>query len=152
MKHSYPLATFYLVIAICSYFLGYTPLLVTAWITLLSTITYWYYARDKAAAIAGKWRVPENTLHLLSLCGGWPGGLIARHKLRHKTKKNNFRIVFWLTVIANIAVFSWLHTPNGNNLVRIGVSQIENSALNHLHTPQVINTVLRLTHYRNPVF
>ena len=33
--------------------------------------------------------------------GGWPGALIAQEKLRHKTRKQSFRIVFGLTVLFN---------------------------------------------------
>ena len=48
--------------------------------------------------------MPESTLHLLDLACGWPGGLAARHLLRHKTRKQPFRAVFWLTVVANCAL------------------------------------------------
>ncbi|HBH72150.1 MAG TPA: hypothetical protein DDY43_01605 [Synechococcales bacterium UBA10510] len=43
----------------------------------------------------------QPQLHLLALLGGWPGGLIARHKLRHKTIKQPFRFIFWCTVVLN---------------------------------------------------
>ncbi len=65
---------------------------------LISLITYATYAWDKAKAQRGGWRIPETTLHLLDLCGGWPGGLLARHQFRHKTAKLSFRITFWLIV------------------------------------------------------
>lgn len=43
----------------------------------------------------------ESKLHLVALLGGWPGGFIARHKLRHKTIKQPFRFIFWCTVVLN---------------------------------------------------
>jgi len=71
------------------------------------------YALDKSAAKKGAWRTQESTLHLLSLAGGWPGALIAQQKLRHKSKKQSFRFVFWVTVIMNCSAFFWLFTPTG---------------------------------------
>jgi uncharacterized membrane protein YsdA (DUF1294 family) len=79
---------------------------------LLSIVTFVAYAADKAAARRGARRVPESTLHALSLLGGWPGALVAMRVLRHKTRKQPFRSVFWATVFVNclalIAAFGWL--------------------------------------------
>lgn len=38
---------------------------------MFSLLTYLAYAKDKLAAQKGTWRVPEKTLHLLSLFFGW---------------------------------------------------------------------------------
>ncbi|MEM9291040.1 MAG: cold shock and DUF1294 domain-containing protein [Acidobacteriota bacterium] len=74
----------------------------------LSLVTFVAYAIDKSAAQEGGWRTPEQTLHLLALAGGWPGALLAQTLLRHKTRKQPFRIVFWLTVVIHcLAVGSW---------------------------------------------
>ena len=70
---------------------------------LMSVVTYAVYALDKSAARRGRPRVPERKLHLLALLGGWPGALIAQQRLRHKTRKTTFQIVFWLTVLLNLA-------------------------------------------------
>jgi len=75
-----------------------------SWLVLYygaSIITYGVYARDKTAAQNADRRVPESTLHLMSLVGGWPGALIAQALLRHKTRKTSFQIGYWLTVIVN---------------------------------------------------
>ncbi|MGB2047801.1 MAG: DUF1294 domain-containing protein, partial [Psychrobacter celer] len=61
------------------------------------------YAKDKAAAQNGDWRTPESTLHILSALGGWVGALVAQTYLRHKSQKPEFRIVYYLTVIINLA-------------------------------------------------
>lgn len=82
-----------------------------AWYVAASVITFLMYAIDKSAARRGAWRTPERTLHLLALAGGWPGELLAQQLLRHKTSKAGFRVVFWTTVILNIAGFVWLYTP-----------------------------------------
>ena len=78
-----------------------------------SSVTFAVYALDKSAARKGAWRKSENTLHLLALAGGWPGALIAQSRLRHKSKKQSFQVVFWATVVLNCAAFVWLFTPEG---------------------------------------
>jgi len=79
----------------------------------VSLITFILYAIDKSAAQNDSWRTSESTLHLLSLAGGWPGAIIAQQTLRHKSKKQPFRAVFWVTVVLNIWGLIWLHTTEG---------------------------------------
>lgn len=81
--------------------------------TFVSFITFVIYAIDKSAAKKGRWRTKERTLHLLSLFGGWPGAILAQRLFRHKTKKRDFRAVFWLTVIINIALLYGLMLSSG---------------------------------------
>ncbi|QSX40143.1 cold shock and DUF1294 domain-containing protein [Shewanella cyperi] len=61
---------------------------------LLSLLAYAVYAKDKSAALAGDWRISEGHLLLWALLGGWPGALIARHHLSHKSRKLSFRLAF----------------------------------------------------------
>jgi len=103
----------FLLIVGISTFLGKVNILVFPLYMVASLLTFLIYAMDKSAAKRGGWRTKESTLHMLSLIGGWPGAAIAQQKLRHKSKKESFRIVFWFTVAINIGVFTWLHTPNG---------------------------------------
>ena len=77
--------------------------LVVGWYIALGIITYAMYAKDKAAAQSGDWRTPETTLHLLSALGGWVGAMVAQTYLRHKSQKAEFRLVYYLTVIINMA-------------------------------------------------
>jgi uncharacterized membrane protein YsdA (DUF1294 family)/cold shock CspA family protein len=87
-------------------------------VVVLSVITYSAYSGDKQAAESGRRRTPENTLHLLALIGGWPGAAIAQQRLRHKTAKQSFRSVYWLTVFANCAFVIWLFTSDtGRGLI-----------------------------------
>ncbi len=69
----------------------------------LCLLLYWH---DKRQALAGEWRVPENTLHFVELCGGWPGALIAQQLLRHKTRKLSFLLVLWSIILLHEAF--WL--------------------------------------------
>lgn len=80
-----------------------TTLLLGLYCGLMSLLTYGIYALDKNAARRQRPRVPERLLHLLALLGGWPGALIAQQRLRHKTRKPAFQIVFWLTVLLHLA-------------------------------------------------
>lgn len=80
---------------------------------ILSLTTFTAYGCDKLAARRGSDRISERTLHLLSLCGGWPGALAGQMLFRHKTRKTTFQVCFWLTVLVNSAMlfFSQGHFP-----------------------------------------
>lgn len=83
------------------------------WIALVygisSLITFALYGFDKRRAIGGGSRVPERTLHLGELLGGWPGAFLAQRVFRHKTQKASFRRVFWLIVLLHAAGWgTWL--------------------------------------------
>jgi uncharacterized membrane protein YsdA (DUF1294 family) len=84
-----------------------------AWYLTLSLLTLLVYARDKTAARSGAWRTPENTLHTLALLGGWPGAWFAQRRLRHKSRKQPFQAVFWITVLLNLAALGYLFSPAG---------------------------------------
>lgn len=88
---------------------------VPGWVAALyagaSVVCALVYAIDKSAAVAGRWRVSESTLHTLSLVGGWPGALVAQQVLRHKSNKVAFRSVFWGTVVVNVTGFVAVHSP-----------------------------------------
>ncbi|WP_339688505.1 cold shock and DUF1294 domain-containing protein [Gimesia maris] len=73
-----------------------------------SCITFIAYAWDKSAAQRGKWRTAESNLHVLALVGGWPGALAAQRLLRHKSSKQKFLVVYWLTVFLNVAAIGYV--------------------------------------------
>ena len=87
---------------------GKAPLVLPALYIGLSLITFIAYAIDKSAAQNNRWRTQESTLHLLSLLGGWPGALYAQRRLRHKSVKQEFQSVFWLTIVVNCGALVWL--------------------------------------------
>ena len=82
---------------------------------VLSAIAFALYGVDKSAAEQHRRRIPEATLHLVSLAGGWPGALVGRHVFRHKTRKQPFRSIFWVTVVANCAALVWLLATFADN-------------------------------------
>lgn len=83
------------------------PVLVPVAYALLSVASFVLYGADKSAARQGRWRTPETALHVVDLLGGWPGGLAARRVFRHKTVKQPFRTIFWVTVVVNCAALAW---------------------------------------------
>jgi uncharacterized membrane protein YsdA (DUF1294 family)/cold shock CspA family protein len=94
------------------------PLLVLGWYVGTSLVTFIAYSLDKAAAQADRRRTPEDRLHLLALIGGWPGALVAQNRLRHKSRKLSFLVVFWATVLLNCGALSWALTANGGRALR----------------------------------
>lgn len=87
---------------------GFLPAPLAAACLGMSVLSFLSYAKDKWAARRNAWRMPELTLHLIDLLGGWPGALIAQQTFRHKTTKRSFRQLFWITVVANLAIIAWL--------------------------------------------
>lgn len=79
-----------------------------------SILAFFAYAIDKSAAQNNRWRTQESTLHLFGMVGGWPGALLAQKTLRHKSKKEEFKKVFWTTVIINCFALGWLLTKSGS--------------------------------------
>ncbi|HEY0563154.1 MAG TPA: DUF1294 domain-containing protein [Methylophilus sp.] len=80
------------------------PLFVFVIYCVASLLTFSLYWSDKRAAQNDSQRTPENTLQLLSLIGGWPGGLFAQRIFRHKSTKQSFQLTYWAVVFLNIAM------------------------------------------------
>ncbi|MGL6313946.1 DUF1294 domain-containing protein [Vibrio sp. WXL103] len=114
----------FLVAATASVVLFNGQLLLIPLYLLMSIFTYLMFAWDKQAAQRGNWRTSENTLHMLSLLGGWPGALLAQFVLRHKSKKQPFKFILWCTIILNIGIFLWLLSESGRGLIQGILSQI----------------------------
>src|SRR5258705_537967 len=66
---------------------------------VLSLLTFVAYRSDKRRAEAGEWRIPESTLHIAELVGGWPGAFLAQRTFRHKTSKTSYQVEFWIIVL-----------------------------------------------------
>ena len=109
-----------IVLALIDYLRDFVP----AFYGALSVVTFVAYWKDKRAAQGGRWRTQESILQALSLAGGWPGALVAQRVLRHKSRKVEFLVVFWLTVIANVGVLGWSLTPRGAQIIQDVLSEI----------------------------
>ena len=84
------------------------PIWIALWAGAFSIATYGVYAYDKAQAQSSGLRVPEAVLHLMGALGGTPGAFIAMRTLHHKTRKQQFQIIFWLIVAAQVGFLTWL--------------------------------------------
>lgn len=80
----------------------------------ICSLTFFTYGFDKSAAQRGNRRIKENTLHGMALLGGWPGAIIAQETLRHKSKKRDFLLIFWTTVVLNFTLSAILLTDAGS--------------------------------------
>ncbi|MES2604113.1 MAG: DUF1294 domain-containing protein [Pseudomonadota bacterium] len=144
MQFNYLLVLTTVAALIASYTLGYTPLFIPVIYVILGSVTLLVYAKDKWASQRGAWRVPENTLHLLALFGGWPGALAAQQLFRHKTVKGSFRLLFWITVVANGAALSWLHAGSGARLLRAWAFDLETLVINGMGAGNTRSILLNL--------
>ena len=70
--------------------------LVSAW---SAGLVWW----DKRRARLGRRRIRERTLYLAAAAGGFPGGIWAMRRLRHKTVKASF---IWRYALASMAHLS----------------------------------------------
>ena len=108
----------FLVFVAGSVFAGKLPIAVV-WVYLVASfVAFVAYALDKSAARNDQWRTKESTLHLFALAGGWPGALAAQRLLRHKSSKQSFQFVFWVTVILNCCVLAWFFSTSGAEALR----------------------------------
>ena len=88
------------------------PPLWVLWLYLgLSAISFAAYGIDKRAAVNRSWRIPESSLLLPGLLGGWPGAILGQQVFRHKTKKSAFRVAFWTSVVLNVILFVVFSSP-----------------------------------------
>ena len=56
----------------------------------VNALTFLVFWMDKRRSRAGQWRISESNLLTWSLIGGTPAAYYARHRLRHKTRKEPF--------------------------------------------------------------
>lgn len=82
------------------------------WTALLYAIagpgSFYLYGRDKQAAGKRVSRVPEIRLHLLDLCFGIVGGLLAQHVYRHKTSKAGYIVTTSLITALHVLVLGFI--------------------------------------------
>lgn len=104
----------FLVLVVIALLFGTLPYVLPILYIEASLFTYWLYRADKTAAVARqRQRLPEQSLQLFSLIGGWPGALLAQNKLAHKRRKFLFQREFLLVIIGNGILLIWLLSQHG---------------------------------------
>lgn len=85
-------------------------ILILATYLITSIITFLLYGYDKRAAKEAKdSRIPERTLHVLELMGGWPGAFLGVRYHRNKTDwkdKRYFKLTTWAIAIGHLLFWS----------------------------------------------
>ncbi|MEF3092634.1 DUF1294 domain-containing protein [Raoultella sp. WB_B2P2-3] len=82
----------------------FLPHALAMWFLLVNALTLAIYGVDKMAARKAWRRVPELTLLVFGLVGGWPGAIMGQQLFRHKTQKQPFRRYFFISVMLNVVV------------------------------------------------
>ena len=72
------------------------------YLIIINIIGFFIMWIDKRKAKKGKWRIPENTLFLITLLGGGVGTISGMYTFRHKTQKVAFVIGFPVITILEI--------------------------------------------------
>ena len=70
-------------------------------INLIGFFAMWI---DKVKARNGSWRIPENTLFMITFLGGGFGTIAGMYNFRHKTKKLRFTICFPVILLTEIVL------------------------------------------------
>jgi uncharacterized membrane protein YsdA (DUF1294 family) len=67
------------------------------------------FGYDKLKAKRGTWRVPEKSLVLFAVCGGWLGTWLGLKLFRHKSSKRSFQVKLALGTALNVLawVLAW---------------------------------------------
>ena len=92
---------------------AFVALCFAGYILLANSLAYAAFAVDKARAVNAQRRIPERSLLMLAMLGGWIGAKAAQYRLRHKTRKQPFGILLNLSVLiipAAIATMFLLQT------------------------------------------
>lgn len=77
---------------------SYLPLMYV----VMGVISFIMYYQDKRKAQNNQWRIPEKTLHIIDVLGGWIGATFAHKLLNHKATKAPFRGVFYATIVIHV--------------------------------------------------
>lgn len=71
---------------------------------MINIMTFILFKYDKYCAQHKKWRIPEITLLLFSLCGGAAGAMLAMYAFKHKTKHATFQVCIPLFLLAQMTI------------------------------------------------
>lgn len=79
------------------------------YLVIINIIGFYIMWSDKRRAKWGKWRIPENTLFLITALGGGIGTIAGMYTFRHKTKKLKFTIGLPAILILEIILVVYLN-------------------------------------------
>lgn len=57
----------------------------------MSVIAFLMHREDKRRAEKQLWRIPDDSIHLVELLGGWPGTLIGQRRYQLKARKKSYQ-------------------------------------------------------------
>ena len=106
----------------------------------MSALSIGMYALDKSAAKKGGQRTPENTLHLLSLGGGWPGAMYAQQLLQGTQELNGHFLDLSQDVDFNKPSFLGGYTLELNKQVNNGIILFVQGDQYNTFKPEIANT------------
>ena len=78
------------------------------YLLIINIIGFFMMWSDKRKAKKGKWRIPEQTLFVVTALGGGIGTIAGMYTFRHKTKKLKFTIGLPALVILEIILVIYL--------------------------------------------
>lgn len=78
------------------------------YIGIINLISGFIFAFDKQAAIKGRRRIPERTLHILEMLGGVFANLLLMYTLHHKNRKLSYWIWTWLVMIGWVVLIYFI--------------------------------------------
>ena len=74
----------------------------------INIIGFAFMGIDKFKAKKGFWRIPENTLFIITALGGGIGTILGMKVFRHKTKKAKFTVGMPVILIIEIILIVYL--------------------------------------------
>ena len=78
------------------------------YLLIINLIGFYMMWSDKRKAKKGKWRIPEQTLFIVTALGGGIGTITGMYTFRHKTKKPKFTIGLPTILILEIILVVYL--------------------------------------------
>lgn len=78
------------------------------YLVIINLIGFFMMWSDKRRAKWGKWRIPEQTLFIVTALGGGIGTIAGMYTFRHKTKKLKFTVGLPALVILEIVAIVYI--------------------------------------------
>lgn len=79
----------------------------------IGLVAFFLYGIDKLKAKCHAWRIKESVLLGVAFLGGAVGALLGMLIFRHKTKHWYFRVVVFLGLLWQLALYLWLRVRLG---------------------------------------